>query len=245
MKAWLLLTMACYWRSLELQVCKAILSNLFTKFDLEGLESLSEVSSKYTERSSVAIRGNTTSLPDFLPPQREWDKGKKTLVLDLDETLVHSSFHPPKHGERPPNMILNVQWDNGERDYVFVKIRPHWFAFLIKMSKIYEVIIFTASILNYAQPLVNKLDKKKYGFQILSRRQCTLMNNWYYKDLSRLGRDMRNVVMVDNSPQAFAWQPENGLPIISWFEDTRGIEILINTLFYSFLRISINTLLNR
>lgn len=56
---------------------------------------------------------------------------------------------------------------------------------------------------------------------------------------------MRNVVMVDNSPQAFAWQPENGLPIISWFEDTRGIEILINTLFYSFLRISINTLLNR
>jgi TFIIF-interacting CTD phosphatase-like protein len=90
------------------------------------------------------------------------------------------------------------------------------------MSKIFEVVIFTASIFNYAKPLVERIDKQKNGFQILSRRQCTLANNCYYKDLSRLGRDMRNVIMVDNSPQAFAWQPENGLPIISWFEDTRG-----------------------
>lgn len=45
------------------------------------------------------------------------------------------------------------------------------------MSKIYEVIIFTASVFNYAQPLVDRLDKKKYGFHILSRRQCTLMNS--------------------------------------------------------------------
>lgn len=90
-----------------------------------GLESLSEVSSKYTERSSTALRSPELKIPDFLPPQREKDKGKKTLVLDLDETLVHSSFKPPTRRERPPNLVLDVEWDNEERDYVFVRIRPH------------------------------------------------------------------------------------------------------------------------
>lgn len=92
---------------------------------LEGLESLSEYSSKYTERSSVAVRSPATNLPDFLPPQDPEMAGRKTLVLDLDETLVHSSFAPPKKGERAPNLVLNIEWDNGEKDYVFVKIRPY------------------------------------------------------------------------------------------------------------------------
>lgn len=122
-------------------------------------------------------------------------------------------------------MILNIKWDNGEKDYVFIKIRPHCYAFLIKMSKIFEVVIFTASILNYALPLVEKLDRKKIGFNVLSRRQCTLLNNNYYKDLSRLGRDLKDVIMIDNSPQAYAWQPANGLPIISWFEEPRDNQL--------------------
>lgn len=190
------------------------------------MESLSEISSKYTERSSVAVRTPAEHLPEFLPKkQRKCDRGKKTLVLDLDETLVHSSFTPPRRGDRPPNLIINVKWDDGGRDYVFVKVRPYVYSFLAKMTKIYEVVIFTASILNYAQPLVRKLDKQNYGFQILSRRQCTLLNNWYYKDLSRLARDMKNVIIVDNSPQAYAWQPENGVPILSWFEDPRDNQL--------------------
>lgn len=142
-------------------------------------------------------------------------------MLDLDETLVHSSFVPPRRGERQPNLILNVKWDNGEKDYVFVRVRPHTYYFLTQMTKIFEVVIFTASILNYAQPLVNKLDRRRYEYQILSRRQCTLLNNCYYKDLSRLGRDLKDVIMIDNSPQAYAWQVENGIPILSWFGDPR------------------------
>lgn len=129
------------------------------------------MSSKYTERSSIVVKAKNENLPDFLPKQSRRDKGKKTLVLDLDETLVHSSFAPPKHGERPPNLVLNIQWDNREKDYVFVKVRPYTYSFLARMTKIFEVVIFTASIFNYAQPLVQRLDKRKYGFQILSRRQ--------------------------------------------------------------------------
>ncbi|CAI2373957.1 unnamed protein product [Moneuplotes crassus] len=190
-----------------------------------GLESLSEVSSKYTERSSTALRSPELKIPDYLPAQREKDQGKKTLVLDLDETLVHSSFRPPLRGERPPNLVLSIEWDNGERDYVFIRIRPHCFSFLLKMTQLFEVVIFTASVSNYALPLVEKLDAKKYGFHVLSRRQCTLLNNNYFKDLSRLGRDLKDVIMIDNSPQAYAWQPANGIPIESWFEDTRDREL--------------------
>ena len=51
-------------------------------------------------------------------------------------------------------MIITVKWDNGERDKVYVKIRPYAFTFLIHMTRIFEVIIFTASILNYAKPLI-------------------------------------------------------------------------------------------
>jgi Dullard-like phosphatase family protein len=173
----------------------------------------------------VAIRTPTENQPDFLPSQTGEFKGRKTLVLDLDETLVHSTFTPPRHGERRPDIILNIEWDNGERDYVFVKVRPFAFTFLIKMSKIFEVVIFTASISNYAFPLIRNLDKKKINFPILSRRQCTLLNGCYYKDLSRLGRKMNNVIMLDNSPEAYAWQKENGIPIISWFDDVYDSEL--------------------
>ena len=129
------------------------------------------MSSKYTERSSIAIKSPRDLTTSFLPPQREIDKGRKTLVLDLDETLVHSTFNPPKKGEGLPDMVINVQWDNGERDKVFVRVRPYAYKFLNKMAQIYEVVIFTASILNYARPLIKKLDKKGLNFHILSRAQ--------------------------------------------------------------------------
>ena len=38
-------------------------------------------------------------------PQRKSDKDKKTLVLDLDETLVHSSFQPVEEAD----LILPVE----------------------------------------------------------------------------------------------------------------------------------------
>jgi RNA polymerase II subunit A small phosphatase-like protein len=52
-------------------------------------------------------------------PQKPWAQGKKTLVLDLDETLVHSSFKPPLK----PDIILPVEIE-GNICNVFVLIRP-------------------------------------------------------------------------------------------------------------------------
>jgi RNA polymerase II subunit A small phosphatase-like protein len=72
---------------------------------------------------------------------------------------VHSTFEPPRKGERAPNLIINVDWDDGESDNVYIKVRPETYNFLTQVTKIFEVVIFTASIFNYADPLVSRLDK--------------------------------------------------------------------------------------
>jgi RNA polymerase II subunit A small phosphatase-like protein len=71
------------------------------------------------------------------------------------------------------------------------------------MSKFYEMIIYTASLSKYADPLVTMLDPSRQCSYRLFREHCTLVNNAFVKDLTRLGRPMKDVIIVDNSPIAF------------------------------------------
>lgn len=156
----------------------------------------------------------------YLPRiQRFKDKDKKTLVLDLDETLVHSSFDKCPN----PDIVLSVNFE-GKENKIYVKVRPGAIDFLRKISKIYEVVVFTASVANYADPLVDILDVDSYGFYKLFREHCTYNGN-YIKDLSKLGRELKDCIIVDNLPKSYANQPENGLPILSWYEDPADIEL--------------------
>ena len=51
------------------------------------------------------------------------------------------------------------------------------------------------------------------------------MNGTYIKDLRILNEDLRNVVIVDNATYSFAYQLDNGIPIISWFDNENDIEL--------------------
>jgi len=106
-----------------------------------------------------------------------------------------------------------------EQFNVYVKIRPGVKEFLRTMSHYYEVVVFTASLAAYANPLLDILDPEHYIFYRLFRDQCTVINNAFIKDLSQLGRDLKDVIIVDNSPIAYSLQPENGLPITTWVND--------------------------
>ena len=78
----------------------------------------------------------------LLPPQPYRKSGKKTLLIDLDETLVHSAFMPFR---QKSDITLNVELDV-KRHIIHVLKRPFVDEFLNRMSKMYELVIFTASL---------------------------------------------------------------------------------------------------
>ena len=94
------------------------------------------------------------------------------------------------------------------------------------MSKRFELVIFTASISNYANPLLNAIDKMGYVPFRLFREHCTLINTAFIKDLTRLGRDLKDIIILDNNPLAYSLHQYNGFPIKSWFDDKNDDELL-------------------
>jgi len=97
--------------------------------------------------------------------------------------------------------------------------------FIKEMSKIYEVIVYTASMPSYANPLLDRIDPKNYITHRLFREHCTLYKDMIVKDLSRLGRDLGSVIIVDNSPVSYYLQPENAIPITTWIDDPHDTKL--------------------
>ena len=150
------------------------------------------------------------------------DKSKKTLILDLDETLVHSQFTP---FSRKSDFILNINIE-GENKTLYVLKRPHVDKFLYELSMMYEIIIFTASISQYANPLLDELDKNRYIKYRLFREHCTFARGIYIKDLKIFERKINNMIIIDNNPLSYDNNIENGIPILSWYEDINDNELL-------------------
>jgi len=156
-------------------------------------------------------------LPDLGPDIAD----KKCIVIDLDETLVHSSFKPISNAD----FIVPVEIDNVIHQ-VYVLKRPFVDEFLCRMGELYECVLFTASLAKYADPVADLLDKWDVFHSRLFRESCVFHRGNYVKDLSRLGRELHKIIIVDNSPASYVFHPDNAVPCSSWFDDMDDRELL-------------------
>ncbi|KAM8882379.1 CTD (carboxy-terminal domain, RNA polymerase II, polypeptide A) small phosphatase-like a isoform X1 [Synchiropus splendidus] len=157
----------------------------------------------------------------LLPEVSISDYGKNCVVIDLDETLVHSSFKPISNAD----FIVPVEID-GTVHQVYVLKRPHVDEFLQKMGELFECVLFTASLAKYADPVADLLDQWSVFRARLFRESCVFHRGNYVKDLSRLGRELSKVIIIDNSPASYIFHPENAVPVQSWFDDMADTELL-------------------
>jgi len=158
---------------------------------------------------------DAASYESLLPAPLPQMKDKHLLVLDIDETLVHSSFKPVTC-----EVNLNIEID-GTMYKVYVKKRPFVDQFFSGITGKFEIAVFTASLSKYANPLMDELDpgKRLLGPHRLFREHCSHTNGAYVKDLSLLGRQLHKICIIDNSPVAYLFQPRNALPCTSYFDD--------------------------
>ena len=140
-----------------------------------------------------------------------------TLILDLDETLVH--------------VIMDKTKQQSTQNQAKIIYRPLLFEFLRKMKHLYEMVIFTVSHEDYANKVIDCIEKKeKYFAYKLYRQHVTFIGGEYFKDLSKIGRDLRKVIVVDNMPQNFALQKENGICIRAFYGKCNEDNNILNEL---------------
>ncbi|GKY98494.1 hypothetical protein MPSEU_000806500 [Mayamaea pseudoterrestris] len=158
--------------------------------------------------------------PKLLPKLHPDDHGKPCLVLDLDETLVHSSFRAVPGAD----FVIPVQIEDVVH-FVYVAKRPGVDEFLVEMAKHYEIIIYTASLNKYADPLLDLLDPHKTIRTRLFRESCVYYEGNYVKDLSLLDRDLSQSIIIDNSPSSYSFHPENAIDCSSFIDDPSDREL--------------------
>lgn len=134
-------------------------------------------------------------------------RGKvKTLVLDLDELLVHK------------------EWTR-QRGWTIYK-RPGVQDFLLEMGQYFEIVIFTDEPNTYADPIISRLDTHKVVPYRLYRPETQYSEGKHVRDLSKLNRDLNQVLMISANPDAWKFQPENTLKLQPWTSDPTDTTLL-------------------
>lgn len=170
-----------------------------------------------------AVRAQSAALPP--PPS----PGRRTLFLDLDETLIHSQTEPP-----PSRFDFTVRPVIGGHAVTFYVVkRPGVEAFLRAAADAFEVVVFTAGLQEYASLVLDRLDPDGEVFaHRLYRGACRdAGDGTLVKDLAATGRALDRAVIIDDNPNAYALQPENAVPVAPFVDDDNDQELQRMTAF--------------
>ncbi|PKS07743.1 hypothetical protein jhhlp_006351, partial [Lomentospora prolificans] len=175
--------------------------------------------------------------PSYLNVEPTPLKHQKTLILDLDETLIHSMS---KGGRMSTGHMVEVRLNTtlvgaggqtsiGPQHPIlyYVHKRPFCDHFLRRVCKWYNLVIFTASVQEYADPVIDWLEQERKFFSARFYRQhCTFRHGAFIKDLSSVEPDLSKVMILDNSPLSYMFHQDNAIPIQGWINDPTDSDLL-------------------
>ncbi|KAM3515080.1 hypothetical protein MY11210_001318 [Beauveria gryllotalpidicola] len=165
-------------------------------------------------------------------------KQQKTLILDLDETLIHSmskggrmnSGHMVEVRLNTASLGLGAGGNAGMAQHpilYWVNKRPYCDEFLRRVCKWYNLVVFTASVQEYADPVIDWLESERKFFSARYYRQhCTYRQGAYIKDLSSVEPDLSKVMILDNSPLSYLFHEDNAIPIQGWINDPTDNDLM-------------------
>jgi hypothetical protein len=191
----------------KLEVFSSKSSSIIPSFFLESYQLLNNYSIidlenffySFLDKMTIKVKRNNK----FILPKINSNKYKYTLVLDLDETLVHC--------QRKPN-----------KGFILL-LRPGLIEFLEKMKNICELILFSFGTSNYVDSIINVIEnEEKYFEYILDRNHGMYENGMCVKDLNMLNRDLKSIIIIDDTSKYFQLHQENGICVKPFYGDVEN-----------------------
>lgn len=200
-----------------------IQENTQDNFDTYTVNNLTIIS--YFE-NIVSKEFSATSLSSYqIEELLRFDRSKKILILDLDETLIHSDLE----GVYPLcDAEVSITLENGDLSSIKFNIRPYTKEFLKFASNNFNLILFTAGVQSYADPIIGFLDPDNEYFKLrVYRESCLSLSNFFIKDLNIfLTFGAKDMILVDNCIFSFANNLRNGILVSSFYDSKDDSELL-------------------
>ena len=180
----------------------SLILSLMKKITQKNYEEINDFFREYILRinysnkfSNISDSKKNQELESSRPPYILSPREKPyTLVLGLNEILAN---------------FQQINYNQG-----VLKLRPYLIEFLENISRYYELILFTSGTQYYAEPIIRAIEhKKKYFDFIFYRDSCIFLKNNLVKDLTRIGRPLDSIIIIEKNPQYFKLQKENGIKI--------------------------------
>lgn len=153
------------------------------------------------------------------------DRTKKLLILDLDETLVHSDIQEEFNDH---DFEAEIETESDLTTKLKVLVRPHTTEFLEYASKKFNLLLFTAGVKSYVDSIMKFIDPKDTYFKLkLYRDSCLEYNSFFIKDLNILSTfGLKDMILVDNCIFSFSRNLRNGVLVSSFYSNKEDIELL-------------------